>query len=157
MVPDSNLARQARANKGWPDAITNQILLRAGNSFILPESDEAKGRAMKAYTIIVVAALSIPITAFAQSGESYECTMGSLVRRVAIEREGSAPVPCEVAYYKDSEAPGQREVLWSAQNDTAYCGARISEFVSRLGDLGWQCSVSTAPATEPESVRNDSD
>ena len=98
------------------------------------------------------ALLMVPLIAVAQSNDSYECTMGGLTRRVAVEREGSAPVPCEVAYYKDTEAPGQREVLWNAENDTAYCGARITEFVSRLEGLGWDCNAASA---ETPAARNE--
>ncbi|MGD8340510.1 MAG: hypothetical protein PVH89_06980 [Gammaproteobacteria bacterium] len=89
----------------------------------------------------------VPVIAAAQSDERYQCTMGELTRRVAIERQGDAPVPCEVAYYKDSEAPGERQVLWNAAVDTSYCGSRAAEFVSRLEGLGWSC-VAAAPAEE---------
>lgn len=100
----------------------------------------------------VFALFSIPLIAIAQSSQSYECTMGALVRRVVVERDGTAPVPCAVAYYKDTEAPGERQVLWSAENDAAYCDARASEFVSRLESLGWQCTAS--PAAQ-EAARNE--
>jgi hypothetical protein len=97
--------------------------------------------------VIVFALLAMPMIAVAQSNETHRCTMGDLVRRVSIEREGSAPVPCEVAYYKDTEAAGQRQVLWNAQNDAGYCEARRDEFVSQLEGWGWQCvAASAAPA-----------
>lgn len=94
-----------------------------------------------------LALLAMPLIAAAQTGETYECRMGDLVRRVAVEREGAAPVPCEVAYYKDTESPGSREVLWSAGNDPAYCGARAAEFRARLEGLGWRCTASNAQAS----------
>jgi hypothetical protein len=100
------------------------------------------------------ALLTIPLLAVAQSNDSYECTMDGLIRRVVIDREGSAAVPCEVAYYKDAEAPGERQVLWSAENDAAYCTARATEFVSSLESLGWQCAVTGA---EPEAVTEEDD
>jgi hypothetical protein len=90
------------------------------------------------------ALLAMPLIAIAQSNDTYECQMGNLSRRVVVERAGSAPVPCEVVYLKDSEAPGEREVLWSAQNDGGYCSARATEFVARLEGLGWQCSMAGA-------------
>ena len=90
------------------------------------------------------ALLALPLVAVAQSDGSYQCTMGDLVRRVVVERQGSAPVPCEVAYYKDTEASGQRQVLWSAEHDPEYCSARASEFRSKLEGMGWQCSAANA-------------
>jgi hypothetical protein len=92
----------------------------------------------------ILALLTTPLIAVAQSGDSYECTMGGLVRRVVIEREGSAPVPCAVAYYKDTEAPGQRQVLWSAENEASYCSTRASEFVAKLEGWGWRCAAPNA-------------
>lgn len=103
---------------------------------------------------IIPALLSIPVIAVAQSDQSYECTMGGLVRRVVVETEGSAPVPCEVVYYKDTEAPGEREGLWNAQNETGFCESRAAEFVSRLEGLGWACD---AASTEPEAASNEDD
>lgn len=91
--------------------------------------------------------LGFPLLAVAQSDERYQCTMGDLTRRVVIERQGSEPVPCDVAYYKDVEAPGERQVLWNAAVDTSYCGSRAAEFVSRLEGLGWSC-VAAAPSDE---------
>lgn len=96
--------------------------------------------------------LTIPLLAAAQSNNGYQCTMGELARRVVVERSGSAPVPCEVAYFKDSEAPGERQVLWSADNDAGYCDARATEFVARLESLGWQCSMA---GVEPEAARSE--
>lgn len=103
---------------------------------------------------IIPALLTIPAIAVAQSNQGHECTMGDLVRRVVVETEGSAPVPCEVAYYKDTEAPGEREALWNAQNDAGFCSARATEFVSRLEGLGWTCA---AAGTETEVSRNEDD
>ena len=101
----------------------------------------------------VYSLLMIPLVSVAQSTDSYVCTMGDLTRRVAVERQGTAPVPCEVAYYKDSEAPGQRQALWNAQNDASYCGARAAEFVTRLEGFGWQCMAAAAqPAAANENA-----
>jgi len=88
--------------------------------------------------------LAMPLISVAQSDDAYECQLGNSSRRVVIEREGSAPVPCVVAYFKDTEAPGEREVLWSAENDPGYCTERATEFVARLEGLGWQCSMAGA-------------
>jgi hypothetical protein len=100
------------------------------------------------------ALLTIPLIATAQSGDSFECMMGTLTRRVVIERQGSAAAPCEVAYYKDSEAPGERQALWNAQVDGSYCSARATEFVARLEGFGWNC-VAAAPIGE--AARNEDD
>jgi len=103
--------------------------------------------------VIVFALLTMPVIAVAQSNETHRCTMGDLVRRVSIEREGSASVPCEVAYYKDTEAAGQRQVLWDAQNDPSYCEARRDEFVSKLEGWGWRCAAtSAAPAASSDET-----
>ena len=100
------------------------------------------------------ALICVPLIAVAQSNQAYECTMGGLVRRVVVEREGSAPVPCEVAYYKDTEAPGERQALWNADNEVGYCGARASEFVSRLEGLGWQCAAANADTEDAADARS---
>ena len=104
------------------------------------------------------ALLTFPLIAVAQSADSYVCTMGELTRRVAVERSGSTPAACEVAYYKDSEAPGERQVLWNAQNDGSYCGARATEFVSQLEGWNWQCAAaSMEPATTAENEGDDAE
>ena len=91
----------------------------------------------------------VPIVAFAQSSDTYQCAMGGLTRRVEIAREGSSSVPCEVLYFKDSEAPGERQVLWSATNEAGYCETQAQGFVAKLEGLGWECAGtpgSPAPA-----------
>ena len=106
--------------------------------------------------LTAIALLTLPSIAIAQSNQAYDCSMGGLDRRIAVEREGQALVPCEVAYYKDSEAPGQREVLWNAANDVAYCSARAAELASRLEGLGWTCVAANA-AQEPARSEDDAD
>lgn len=61
-------------------------------------------------------------------------------------------VPCEVQYFKDTEAPGESQVLWSAQAQAGYCESKASEFVAKLEGWGWSCSAGAAPAAadEPE-------
>jgi hypothetical protein len=102
---------------------------------------------MKCRTLFSFLAAAMPIVAFAQSTDTYQCTMSGLTRRVEIAREGDSPVPCEVLYFKDSEAPGERQVLWSAANESGYCEAQAQGFVERLEGLGWECqSTPGAPA-----------
>jgi hypothetical protein len=100
--------------------------------------------------------------------------MGGLTRRIEIAREGGSPVPCEVLYFKDSEAPGERQVLWSAANESGYCEAQAQSFVARLEGLGWECDAtpgapapaaaaapaapaSPAPASPPADPADDTD
>jgi hypothetical protein len=104
---------------------------------------------MKHTVLFSSLAAVLPTFAFAQSSDTYQCTMGDLTRRVEIAREGGSPVPCEVLYFKDSEAPGQRQVLWSATNEAGYCESQAQGFVERLQGLGWECQStpgSPAPA-----------
>jgi hypothetical protein len=85
-----------------------------------------------------------PVLAYTQSDQTFECTHAGLTRRVEIAYQGT-PVPCEVRYYKDTEAPGAPEVLWSAQHAAGYCEARAREFLERLRGWGWDCEGSAAP------------
>jgi hypothetical protein len=104
---------------------------------------------MKPRVLFSSLAAALPTVAFAQSSDTYQCTMSDLTRRVEIAREGDSPVPCEVLYFKDSEAPGERQVLWSAANESGYCEAQAQGFVERLEGLGWECEAtpgSPAPA-----------
>lgn len=96
-------------------------------------------------SLILIPAFLLPILAYAQGTESYECKMGGLTRRVEIIHETGVTVPCEVHYYKDSESPGQRQVLWRALNEEGYCEAKMTEFVGKLLEMGWECGVTAAP------------
>jgi hypothetical protein len=123
---------------------------------------------MKHRVLFSSLAAALPAIAFAQSSDTYQCTMGDLTRRVEIARESGAPVPCEVLYFKDSEAPGERQVLWSAANEAGYCESQAQGFVEKLQGLGWECQStpgSPAPAaavppaapTEPAEPADDTD
>ena len=105
---------------------------------------------MKFRYMITVVAAAIPCLAFAQDGNSYHCTMEDVQRRVEILTEPGVTVPCEVHYYKDTEAPGERQVLWSAGTQEGYCESKAEEFVAKLEGWGWSCSHGgIAPAVEP--------
>lgn len=82
----------------------------------------------------------------ATAADAYRCNNGNLERRVEVVYETGGVLPCEVHYYKDSEAPGSREVLWTANNEAGYCEARAAEFIERLRGFGWDC-VAAAPDT----------
>ena len=102
-------------------------------------------------TLAIVVAMVLPALAAAQDQQQYQCTFGELTRRVEIFSEPGVAVPCEVHYYKDTEAPGDRQVLWSAQNDAAYCAGKAQDFVAKLTEMGWECGQATAAeeAAEP--------
>ena len=98
---------------------------------------------------LVVASL-LPLSALAQSSDTFQCTMDGLTRRVEVVREGASGVPCEVRYHKDTEAPGETQVLWSASSEIGYCGAQAEGFIERLRGLGWTCGAGvTAAAPAP--------
>lgn len=103
-----------------------------------------KGRVMKQILISIVMTL-LPAALLAQDQASYQCTMGDLTRRVQVMHETGVTVPCEVHYYKDSEAPGERQVLWRAMSEDGYCEAKTTEFIAKLSGMGWNCGTASAP------------
>ena len=111
---------------------------------------------MKNITLTVLTAAALPGLAFAQDQNNYQCSHGDLQRRVEIVYETGVTVPCEVHYYKDTEAPGERQVLWRALRQEGYCEAKTQEFVTQLSSWGWNCAQSSGAApeegTEPEET-----
>ena len=97
---------------------------------------------MKGKLLIPLIALAAPALVLAQDTGKYQCTYGDLVRRVEIFTEPGVTVPCEVHYYKDTEAPGETQVLWSAQSEASYCESQAQAFVAKLEGWGWSCSAS---------------
>lgn len=72
----------------------------------------------------------------------YTCTSGELVRRIVIEvGDISTSLPCEVVYWKDQEAPGERRVLWNARSDAAFCESKASGLADKLSGAGWSCDA----------------
>ncbi|MDJ0905776.1 MAG: hypothetical protein QNI96_07135 [Woeseiaceae bacterium] len=106
---------------------------------------------MKLGQALLLFALAAPAVALSQDTGKYQCTHGDLVRRVEIFTEPGVAVPCEVHYFKDTEAPGESEVLWSAQAQEGYCEQKAAEFIAKLEGWGWDCGAgdATAPADEP--------
>lgn len=101
---------------------------------------------------IVLAAL-LPAVSNAQAPHDYQCALGDLQRRVVIFYETGVTVPCEVHYFKDTEAPGETQVLWRALHEAGYCERMADDFIGKLRDQGWNCeqgggSESGAAATE---------
>ena len=114
---------------------------------------------MKSRYIIALLTMAVPCLALAQGGGTYQCSYGELQRRIEILTEPGVTVPCEVHYYKDSEAPGEKQVLWSASAQEGYCESKTEEFVAKLESWGWDCGRGAAtepvappePAAEPEA------
>ena len=105
---------------------------------------------MKRFLLFIVCFL-MPLATFAQDVTNYRCALDELTRRVEILSEPGVRVPCEVHYYKDTEAPGERQVLWSASSEDGYCERKTEEFVAKLQGWGWSCSSGATPAA-PESA-----
>ena len=91
----------------------------------------------------------LPGLVLAEGSDTYQCTYGDLQRRVEILRETGAQVPCEVHYYKDSEAPGERQVLWSATNEVGYCEKNAEQLITKLKGWGWDCGPGEARESAP--------
>lgn len=92
----------------------------------------------------------IPGVALTQDITNYRCTQGDMTRRVEIVYEPGVAVPCEVHYYKDTEAPGQQQRLWRSLNEEGYCEAMTKEFIGKLTGWGWSCAAADANAAAPE-------
>jgi hypothetical protein len=101
---------------------------------------------MRYSTLIGLFFLTLPGLAFAHGAET-ACTYGEMVRRVVVMSEPGASVPCEVHYFKDTEAPGEDQVLWSASSQAGYCEEKAAEMVTRLEGWGWDCGEAAPPAT----------
>jgi len=112
---------------------------------------------MKNRLLTFVLLTIIPGFALAQNVTEHRCTYGELSRRVTIVFEPGMTVPCEVHYYKDSEAPGEQQVLWRAVNEEGYCEAKVEEFLAKLTGWGWSCSDAEAGVAAPEQQPDDTD
>jgi hypothetical protein len=108
-------------------------------------------------TVLSIVLTAIPVLSFAQDQQNYQCSIDELTRRVEIFHETGVTVPCEVHYYKDTEAPGEQQVLWRALNEEGYCEAKAAEFVARLEGMGWTCWKAGAEAPAEESVPKETD
>ncbi len=103
---------------------------------------------MKTTTFIFSFALvvaSVPVAVAQDSGiTQYICRSNQLERRVELDYLSNSDLPCEVNYYKDNEAPGEKTTLWRAQNQVGYCEAKTAEFITKLESLGWVCGENSA-------------
>jgi hypothetical protein len=115
--------------------------------------------------LLLPALMSTPSVALEQIEHS--CRSGDLVRRVVVEAgNASTGLPCEVVYWKDTEAPGVRRVLWNARSDANFCSEKAQGLVDKLGQSGWQCnadsgtevrSAEPAPAPAPSPTQADTE
>ena len=125
---------------------TFQLLLFSNSAF---RNSVERGQIMKKM-LIIISTILMSSTVFAQAQTSYQCTMGELTRRVEIMHETGVTVPCEVHYYKDTEAPGERQVLWRAMNEEGYCESKTTEIVATLSAMGWNCGTGSMPVESVE-------
>ncbi len=113
---------------------------------------------MNSKSIILLLATAIPCVAIGQSATSNQCTNADLTRRVEIRTDPGVSVPCEVHYHKDTEAPGERQVLWSATKEVGYCERKTEEFVTKLRGWGWECKQGdSVPAAMAEDSAEGAD
>ena len=123
---------------------------------------------MKLRTVIVLTAIAFPSVAATQETGKFQCSYGDMQRRVEIVSEPGVEVPCSVHYFKDTEMPGEQQVLWSANNDATYCRSKAMELVAKLENWGWDCgrgdnatgdqdTAEEMEATEPEEMLGDPD
>ena len=113
---------------------------------------------MRHTTLIGFLFLALPGLALAQGAET-QCTYGDMVRRVVIMTEPGVSVPCEVHYFKDTETPGEDQVLWSASQQAGYCEEQAASLVAKLEGWGWDCAATdpatpAAPATPAEPAES---
>lgn len=75
-------------------------------------------------------------------GSEFVCERGGAIRRVEIAvQDEVSRVPCEVVYWRDTEQPGVRDVLWNARTDAAFCVRQAEDLVRRLEGGGWRCAA----------------
>ncbi|WP_052692053.1 hypothetical protein [Teredinibacter purpureus] len=116
--------------------ITAGLLLNAGSS-VAEHHAEAETPATESAPVTEQSSDTATVTL-----DQYNCSLQGLVRRVEISyADEGTKVPCDVNYYKDSEAPEEMSTLWSAQNLEGYCEQKAEEFVAKLQSWGWSCTT----------------
>jgi hypothetical protein len=106
--------------------------------------------------VFLFVALGAASSQAAEKSESI-CTSGDVVRRVVVEvGDLNSGLPCEVVYWKDNEAPGERRVLWNARSDASFCDGKAAGLVDKLATAGWNCGngstaadAAATPSTPP--------
>ena len=107
-----------------------------------------------ARTLVASIAILVSLSVSAQNAPEYQCVLEDLQRRVVIFYETGVVVPCEVHYFKDTEAPGEREVLWRSLNESGYCESQAQAFVEKLEGWGWACDATSAPAEAADDTED---
>lgn len=110
---------------------------------------------MNRIILAVFLAAIISSGSVAQDPQTYQCAYGDLQRRVEILYETGVTVPCEVHYFKDTEAPGERQVLWRALNEAGYCERKTQEFIAQLEEWGWDCGQGDDAGEQAEPAQAD--
>lgn len=109
-----------------------------------------------AKSLVAFAVLTPVMVVLAHTAAASEtrCTRGDdAIRRVEIAvPDPNGDVPCEVVYWKDTEQPGVRSVLWNAQTDAAFCARKAEELVDTLKSAGWSCATA---GEQPRSASRD--
>jgi hypothetical protein len=96
-------------------------------------------------TLGFVAITTIAATA---AGQEFQCRRDELIRRIELQFANDADrLPCEVVYWKDSEAPGQSQRPWRADHQLDFCTEKAREMVELLEAEGWACDE-VAPSAE---------
>ena len=122
------------------------------------------------YALIFLMAL-IPGFALGETGNAYQCSFNDMQRRIEILTEPGVTVPCEVHYFKDTEMPGESQVLWTATTEAGYCESKAEEFLAKLREWGWDCATGSGaepaqeleqeaeqePEQEPEQITDDTE
>ena len=109
---------------------------------------------MNGKNLAIFLAVLLPSLSTAQAPHDYQCALDDLQRRVVIFYETGVTVPCEVHYFKDTEAPGETQVLWRALNEAGYCERMADNFVGKLRDLGWSCEQGSGATTEAAATES---
>ena len=112
---------------------------------------------MKHRLLVLALAVLMPALVAGQSNQTYRCTNADMVRRVEIVYSAGASVPCEVHYYKDTETPGERRVLWEAANEAGYCEAQTRDFIAQLEGWGWSCADDAGTRAAPGAAADSDD
>lgn len=69
-----------------------------------------------------------------------ECHAGQNLRIIETRYPpGDSDVACNVTYHKPTEGVASKE-LWSARNDTEYCGTKAWLLANKLENVGWICN-----------------
>jgi len=102
--------------------------------------------------LIVLGMTLLPLALFAQEQGKYQCSYDEVTRRIEVLHEPGVTVPCEVHYFKDTEMPGEVQVLWRAATEEGYCEAKAAELVQKLEGMGWTCWAPSSAAGEPIEI-----